>query len=68
MASVNVRQAVQDNKVTRCPDDDAGDCTNAVDKESLADSMEEVKEEQVFTVRLRGMGTGLMGTILTCAS
>ena len=54
MASVDVRQDVQDDKVTRCPDDDANDCTNAVDKESFADSMEEEKEEEVFTRENRG--------------
>ena len=37
---------MHDDQVTRCPDDDADDSMNAVDKESLADSMEEEEEQE----------------------
>ena len=41
-----MRQVVHDDQVTRCPDDDTDDSMNAVDKESLGDSMEEEEEEE----------------------
>ena len=37
---------MHDDQVTRCPDDDTDDSMNAVDKESLGDSMEEEEEEE----------------------